>query len=125
MDDQYLRSLLVVCMISLVRQTRSLPERASKWLTSLLEQKPARLATVAMANITARFFCGVFTCHQPYKPHTAWGEPKQRVSKTCEMMVYNSATKTNAIRRMSRTQTGRTRDCFWQMHKSDQICLTI
>jgi transposase len=48
MGDQYLRSLLVVGMTSLVRQTRSHPERASKWLTSLLERKPARVATVAM-----------------------------------------------------------------------------
>ena len=39
MGDQYLRSLFVVGMTSLVRQTRSHPERASKWLTSLLERK--------------------------------------------------------------------------------------
>jgi len=46
MGDQYLRSLLVVGMTSLVRQTKSHPERASKWLTSLLERKPAPVATV-------------------------------------------------------------------------------
>ena len=40
MGDQYLRSLLVVGMTSLVRQTRSHPARASKWLTSLLEREP-------------------------------------------------------------------------------------
>jgi len=43
MGDQYLRQLLVVGMTSLVRQTRSHPERASKWLASLLERKPARV----------------------------------------------------------------------------------
>ena len=71
MGDQYLRSLLVVGMTSLVRQTKSHPERASKWLTSLLERKPARLATVAMANKTARIVWAVLTRNEPYTPHTA------------------------------------------------------
>ncbi|MDX8355517.1 IS110 family transposase [Cognatiyoonia sp. IB215182] len=69
MGDQYLRSLLVVGMTSLVRQTRSHPERASKWRTSLLERKPARLATVAMANKTARIVWAVLTRNAPYNPH--------------------------------------------------------
>ena len=71
MGDQYLRSLLVVGMTSLVRQTRSHPERASKWLTSLLERKPARVATVAMANKTARIVWAVLTRDEPYSPRTA------------------------------------------------------
>jgi transposase len=70
MGDQYLRSLLVVGMTSLVRQTRSHPERASKWLTSLLERKPARVATVAMANKTARIVWAVLTRNEPYSPRT-------------------------------------------------------
>ena len=69
--DQYLGSLLVVGMISLVQQTKSHPERASKWMISLLERKPARLATVAMANKTARIVWAVLTRNQPYTPHTA------------------------------------------------------
>jgi len=71
MGDQYLRSLLVVGMTSLVRQTKSHPERASKWLISLLERKPARVATVAMANKTARIVWAVLTRNEPYTPHTA------------------------------------------------------
>lgn len=71
MGDQYLRSLLVVGMTSLVRQTKSHPERASKWLTLLLERKPARVATVAMANKTARIVWAVLTRNEPYTPHTA------------------------------------------------------
>ena len=71
MGDQYLRSLLVVGMTSLFRQTRSHPERASKWLTSLLERKPARVATVAMANKTARIVWAVLTRDEPYSPRTA------------------------------------------------------
>lgn len=71
MGDQYLRQLLVVGITSLVRQTRSYPERASKWLTSLLERKPARVATVAMANKTARIVWAVLTRNAPYNPHMA------------------------------------------------------
>lgn len=71
MGDQYLRSLLVVGMTSLVRQTKSHPERASKWLTSLLERKPARVATVAMANKTAGIVRAVLTRNEPYNPRTA------------------------------------------------------
>jgi transposase len=48
MGDQYLRHLLVVGATSLVRQVRYHPERANKWLTGLLDRKPARLATVAI-----------------------------------------------------------------------------
>ncbi len=70
MGDQYLRQLLVVGMTSLVRQTESHPERANKWLTSLLERKPARLATVAMANKTARIVWAVLTKNEPYMPRT-------------------------------------------------------
>jgi transposase len=68
MGDQYLRSLLVVGMTSLVRQTRSHPESASKWLTSLLERKAARVASVAMANKTARIVWAVLTRDEPDSP---------------------------------------------------------
>ena len=71
MGDQYLRSLLVVGMTSLVRQTRTHPERASRWLTGLLERKPARVATVAMANKTARIVWAVLTRNAPYNPQMA------------------------------------------------------
>lgn len=71
MGDQYLRQLLVVGMTSLVRQTKSHPERANKWLSALLERKPARLATVAMANKTARIVWAVLAKNEPYMPKAA------------------------------------------------------
>ena len=71
MGDRYLRQLLVVGMTSLVRQTHSHPERANKWLAALLERKPARLATVAMANKTARIVWAVLTRNEPYNPKAA------------------------------------------------------
>ncbi|GLT12657.1 IS110 family transposase [Sulfitobacter porphyrae] len=71
MGDQYLRQLLVVGMTSLVRQTRSHPERPIRWLTSLLERKPARVATVAMANKTARIVWAILTRNEPYSPRAS------------------------------------------------------
>ncbi len=65
MGDQYLRQFLVVGMTSRVRQARSNPERASKWLTALPERKPARMATVATANKTARIAWAVLTKKEP------------------------------------------------------------
>jgi hypothetical protein len=71
MGDQYLRLLLVIVITSLVRQTKSHPERASKWLISLLERKPVGMATVAMAKKTARVVQAVLTRNEPYTSHTA------------------------------------------------------
>jgi len=68
MGDQYIRSLLVVGMRSLVRQTNSHLGRESKWLTSLLERKPARVTTVAMANKTTRIVWAVLTRNELNTP---------------------------------------------------------
>ena len=54
MGDQYLRRLLVTGMTSLVRRNLHHPESADPRITALLARKPLRLATVAMANRTAR-----------------------------------------------------------------------
>ncbi len=69
--DRYLRQLLVVGMTSRVRAARSRPDRVEPWLASLLERKPVRLATVAMANKTARIVWAVLTRGQPYKQPVA------------------------------------------------------
>lgn len=71
MGDRYLRQLIVVGMTSRVRQVANHPDRADPWLTQLLQRKPTRLATVAMANKTARIMWAVLTKNQPYKPHAA------------------------------------------------------
>lgn len=71
MGDRYLRKLLVVGMSSRLRAARSHPERVDPWTASILERKPARLATVAMANKTARIIWAVLTRNEPYTPRTA------------------------------------------------------
>ncbi|MCL4147338.1 UNVERIFIED_CONTAM: hypothetical protein GTU68_046187 [Idotea baltica] len=70
MGDRYLRSLLVVGMSSRVRAARAHPERVDPWTASILERKPTRLATVAMANKTARIIWAVLTKNEPFMPRT-------------------------------------------------------
>lgn len=71
MGDRYLRQLLVVGMSSRVRTARSHPERVDPWTLSILERKPTRLATVAMANKTARIIWAMLTKNEPYAPRVA------------------------------------------------------
>lgn len=71
MGDRYLRQLLVAGMTSRVRAARARPDRVEPWLASLLERKPVRLATVAMANKTARIIWAVLTRNEPYKQSAA------------------------------------------------------
>ena len=54
MGNKYLRKLLIACMTSLVRRAKSNPETIDPRLVDLLARKPTRVATVAMANKTAR-----------------------------------------------------------------------
>jgi len=54
MGDKYLRKLLIVGMTSLVRRAKYKPESVDPYVADLLARKPVRVATVAMANKTAR-----------------------------------------------------------------------
>jgi len=71
MGDQYLRRLLVIGMTSRVRSAMARPDRVDPWTKSLLERKPVRVATVAMANKTARIIWAVLTKNEPYTPQRA------------------------------------------------------
>jgi transposase len=61
MGDRYLRRLLIVGMTSLVRQARRGPGTTDPRLAQLLARKPARVATVAMANRAARVIWAIMT----------------------------------------------------------------
>lgn len=54
MGDRYLRKLLVMGATSVIRRARTSTQGAAAWIRSLLERRPARVVTVAMANKTAR-----------------------------------------------------------------------
>ena len=67
MGNKYLRRLLVIGATSLMRRARSKPESVHPHLVSLLTRKPARVATVAMANKMARIIWAVMTRGDEYR----------------------------------------------------------
>ena len=71
MGDRYVRKLIVIGMTARLRQVRHHPERSDPWVDALLERKPARLATVAMANKTARTIWAMLTRNECFRPRAA------------------------------------------------------
>ena len=71
MGDRYLRKLLIVGMTSLVRRAKSKPESVDPYLARLLARKPARVATVAMANKAARIAWAIMVRGDTYRAPTA------------------------------------------------------
>ena len=69
--DRYIRRLLVIGMTSQVQRARAFPERVHPWIMQLLERKPVRLATIAMANKTARIIWAVLTSGNQYRQSAA------------------------------------------------------
>jgi len=65
--DRYIRKLLIVGMTSRALMARNKPEKADIWTTKLLDQKPFRLATVAMANKSARIIWAILTKGEEYR----------------------------------------------------------
>ncbi len=71
MGNRYLRKLLVVGATSVVRRARTSDVPAAGWVRSLLERKPARLVTVAMANKNARIIWAVLARGESYRSPAA------------------------------------------------------
>jgi len=63
--DGYLRRQLVVGATAVMRMTRKNAER-QPWMAQLLERKPAKIATVALANKTARIAWAVMSRKEVY-----------------------------------------------------------
>ena len=70
MGDQYIRRLLVVGMMSRMRQIIKTPERYDPWFADIVARKPGKVAAVAMANKTARMIWAVMTRNEPYRIRT-------------------------------------------------------
>ena len=67
MGDRYLRRLFVAGMTARIGHARRRPDYVEPWVMALLSRKPTRLATIAMANKTARIIWAVLTRHEPYQ----------------------------------------------------------
>lgn len=68
--DGYLRRLLVVGATAVMRMARK-NATYQPWMAQLLERKPAKIATVALANKTARIAWAVMTRKEVYAAATA------------------------------------------------------
>lgn len=69
--DRYIRKLLITGMTSRALMGRKHPERIDIWSARILAEKPFRLATVAMANKSARIIWAILTKQQEYRQPTA------------------------------------------------------
>jgi len=66
MGDSYLRKLLVVGATAVLRHAIRAQTRTGQWLRHLLERKPSRLVSVALANKTARIVWAVMSKKEAY-----------------------------------------------------------
>ena len=72
MGNGYLRKLLVVGATSVIRRARTSTSASATWIKALLERRPARVVTVAMANKNARIAWAVLARGEVYRvPVTA------------------------------------------------------
>lgn len=67
--DRYLRRLLVVGATAFMRYAKDKTTPMAAWVQRLLEQKPFRLASVALANKLARIAWVVLTRGEIYRPY--------------------------------------------------------
>jgi hypothetical protein len=100
MGDKYLRKLLIVGMTSLVGRAKYNPAAADPRLVDLLARKPARVATFAMANKTARIIWAIMSRGETYRAgntgrindHKAEEEISfTRLRARCDVMADRSA----------------------------------
>jgi transposase len=67
--DRYLRRLLVVGATAVMRHAKRNPTPMTDWVNNLLEKKPFRLVSVALANKLARIAWAVLTRGETYRPY--------------------------------------------------------
>ena len=67
MGNGYLRRLLVVGATSVTRRAPNTDTRTGAWVRSLMERKPTRLVTVAIANKTARTAWAMLMRQEDYR----------------------------------------------------------
>lgn len=67
--DRYLRRLLVVGATAVIRHSKQKDTPLANWLRDLLDKKPVRLVSVALANKTARVVWALMAHDRPYHPY--------------------------------------------------------
>lgn len=67
--DRYLRRLLVIGATAVIRHAKNKPTPLADWIRKLLEKKPFRLVSVALANKLARIAWVILTRNENYRPY--------------------------------------------------------
>jgi len=67
--DRYLRRLLVIGATAVMRHTKDRTTPMANWIRKLLEKKPFRVVSVALANKLARIAWVVLTRKEAYRPY--------------------------------------------------------
>lgn len=67
--DRYLRRLLVVGATAVIRHTKNKPTPMAYWIRKLMEKKPFRIVSVALANKLARIAWVVLTRKEVYRSY--------------------------------------------------------
>jgi transposase len=68
MGDKHIHNLLVLGATGTVRYARAKGSALATWITKLVERKPGRLATVALANKIAPIAWAVMTRGEDCRP---------------------------------------------------------
>ncbi len=67
--DRYLRRLLVVGATAVIQHTKDKATPMAAWIRALLEKKPFKLVSIALANKLARIAWVLLTRKETYRPH--------------------------------------------------------
>ncbi len=67
--DRYLRRLLVVGATAVIRHSRHKNTPLACWLSAMLDKKPVRVVSVALANKTARIVWALLAHNRSYHPY--------------------------------------------------------
>lgn len=67
--DRYLRRLLVIGATAVIRHTKDKPTPMANWIRKLMEKKPFRIVSVALANKLARIAWVILTRKEAYRPY--------------------------------------------------------
>ncbi len=67
--DRYLRRLLVVGATAVIQHTKDKATPMAAWIGALLEKKPFKLVSIALANKLARIAWVLLTRKETYRPH--------------------------------------------------------
>ena len=68
MGQRYLRQLLVVGALSVIRRAKQLGYTRHPWLVGLLERRTTKIAAVALANKLARIAWAMMARNEKFQP---------------------------------------------------------